>query len=75
METGLEVLVGLMQCTMVLKIKWGHCCPRKDNRERNMRLSFHPSPGNENVAHWIVYHARGQGIKEEVVLEKYPSDI
>jgi hypothetical protein len=39
-----------------------------------MRLSFHPSPETENVANWVVYHARGQGIKEEVVLEKHASE-
>lgn len=52
----------------------GILCPRKENRERNMRLSFHPSPETENVANWVVYHARGQGIKEEVLLEKHASE-
>jgi len=38
-----------------------------------MRLSFHPHQ-NTNSAEWIVYHARGQDVKEQVVLEKYGSN-
>ena len=47
--------------------------PRADNHMRNMRLSFHPKPSSSESANWIVYHAHGQGVKEEVVLEKHGS--
>lgn len=46
---------------------------RGDNGLCNMRLSFHCDASDANTAHWVVYHARGQDIKEEVVLQKYPS--
>jgi hypothetical protein len=45
--------------------------PRPDNFQRNMRLSFLPSHQHSEVANWVVYHARVQGLREEVVIPKY----
>ena len=48
--------------------------PRPENFQRNMRLSFHPSPERpETVAKWVVYHATARGLRQEVVLVKYPN--
>jgi len=47
--------------------------PRKDNNVRNMRLSFQPRQSDEDVADWVVYHARDQGVKQDVVLYRATS--
>jgi hypothetical protein len=51
----------------------GTLVPRGDNGQRNMRLSFQCNESDANTAHWVVHHARGQDVMEEVVLQKYPS--
>lgn len=38
----------------------------------NMRMSFQQRATDNTVADWIVYHARSEGSKDHVVLEKYP---
>ena len=42
--------------------------PRPDNNKRNMRLSFQTRADDASTADWVVYHAKGQGVREEVVL-------
>jgi len=37
----------------------------------NMRLSFQTRHDDDTIADWIVYHARSQGSKDHVVLEKH----
>ncbi|KAL7481536.1 hypothetical protein ACHAW6_007217 [Cyclotella cf. meneghiniana] len=44
--------------------------PRSDNNKRNMRLSFQTRAYDATTADWVVYHAKGQGVREEVVLQK-----
>ena len=42
--------------------------PRSDNNKRNMRLSFQPRKDDPTTADWVVYHAKGQDVREEVTL-------
>jgi hypothetical protein len=44
--------------------------PRSDSNTRNMRLSFQTRDDDATIADWVVYHARGQGVREEVTLTK-----
>jgi hypothetical protein len=41
---------------------------RTDSNKRNMRLSFQPRKDDPNTADWVVYHAKGQDVREEVTL-------
>jgi len=44
---------------------------RADNNQLNMRFSFQRRADNpDNLADWIVYHARERGSKDHVVIEK-----
>jgi hypothetical protein len=46
---------------------------RRSSRTFNMRLSFLPSTTSNSTAHWVVYHARRKGSREEVTLNKRPT--